>query len=309
MDFGVHLPLIDFDGAGYSWERLAAYVRAARDLGFHAIAANDHLLFSSPWLDGPTALAATLGESAPMDLMTTLALPVLRQPVVLAKTLSALDVLSGGRMIAGVGPGSSARDYAAVGIPFEERWSRFDEATTSLRILLGHGEPVAGRHHATEDLALEPRPVGTRGIPIWIGSWGSEAGLRRVARLGDGWLASGYNVTPASLDASLTRLRPMLRSAGKDPEAFPNALATVWFDVADTKAETDAVYRDILVRATGRDEEYLRERLPVGSVELVVRRLAALQDAGARRILLWPVRDELRQLHRFADEILPALHA
>jgi alkanesulfonate monooxygenase SsuD/methylene tetrahydromethanopterin reductase-like flavin-dependent oxidoreductase (luciferase family) len=66
-------------------------------------------------LDGPTALAAVLDRSAGIDLATTVSLVALRGPVPLAKTLAALDVVSGGRVIAGIGPGSSVRDYDAIG--------------------------------------------------------------------------------------------------------------------------------------------------------------------------------------------------
>ena len=79
-----------------------------------------------------------------MTLATTVALPVVRGPVALAKGLAAIDLLSGGRLVVGVGPGSSARDYAVVGVPFEERWKRLDEAVQALRALwLGEG-PLQG---------------------------------------------------------------------------------------------------------------------------------------------------------------------
>jgi Luciferase-like monooxygenase len=104
MDAGVHLPLIDFGGEGFSYRRLAETVDAARGCGFAAISANDHFLFPAPWLDGPTALAGVAGRSGEMALVTTLALATLRGPVPLAKALSALDIISGGRMIAGLGP-------------------------------------------------------------------------------------------------------------------------------------------------------------------------------------------------------------
>jgi alkanesulfonate monooxygenase SsuD/methylene tetrahydromethanopterin reductase-like flavin-dependent oxidoreductase (luciferase family) len=91
-------------------------------LGFVAVSANDHFVFSTPWLDGPTALAAVVDRSGEMTLATTISLAALHGPVPLAKALAALDVLSGGRLIAGVGPGSSRRDYEAVGIPLEDRW-------------------------------------------------------------------------------------------------------------------------------------------------------------------------------------------
>jgi alkanesulfonate monooxygenase SsuD/methylene tetrahydromethanopterin reductase-like flavin-dependent oxidoreductase (luciferase family) len=134
MDLGVHLPLMEFGDQGQWLARLQATVDAARAGGFTTVSANDHFIFSTPWLDGPTALAAVLERSGRLTLATTISLVALRGPVPLAKTLVALDVLSGGRLIAGVGPGSSRRDYDAVGIPFDDRWSHFDEAVTILYV-------------------------------------------------------------------------------------------------------------------------------------------------------------------------------
>jgi alkanesulfonate monooxygenase SsuD/methylene tetrahydromethanopterin reductase-like flavin-dependent oxidoreductase (luciferase family) len=65
-------------------------------------------------------------------------------------------------------------------------------------------------------------------IELWIGSWGSKAGLRRVARLGDGWLASAYNTTPDGFKAAKQSLSEQLHAHGRDPDRFPNALATMW---------------------------------------------------------------------------------
>jgi len=103
MDYGVHLPLIAFDGRPWSLQDLLEYVEDAETLGFQALSANDHLLFPRPWLDGPTALAAVLSATKRMTLTTTVALPVVRGPVPLAKTLTAIDLLSGGRLVVGVG--------------------------------------------------------------------------------------------------------------------------------------------------------------------------------------------------------------
>src|SRR6266536_1783833 len=149
VEFGAHLPLIDF-GRPHDLPGLAAYARAAAALGYRYLCANDHLSFSRPWLDGPTVLAAVLAESGDMRLATTVSLPVLRGPVPLAKSLAAIDVLSGGRLVVGVGPGSSAADYAAAGIDLAERWRRFDEAVPALRALLHPGaDPFEGEFYAT----------------------------------------------------------------------------------------------------------------------------------------------------------------
>ena len=122
VDLGVHLPLMQLGEEGLSLPRLEQAVDAARDCGFAAISANDHFIFQTPWLDGPTALASMIERSGEMALATTVSLAVLRGPVALAKALAAIDVLSGGRVIAGVAPGSSKRDYDLLGVPFDERW-------------------------------------------------------------------------------------------------------------------------------------------------------------------------------------------
>ena len=200
-----------------------------------------------------------------MELATTVALVALRGPVPLAKTLAALDVLSDGRVVAGVGPGSSERDYDAVGVPYDERWERFDEAVAILRSLLrGDPAPETHRHYALPGSQLAPAPRRPGGIPIWIGSWGSKTGLRRVARLGDGWLASAYNTTPDSFRAAKESLSERLDSHGRDPGRFPNALATMWTWITEDARQADRVLREVLAPLLRRDPDALRDQLCVG---------------------------------------------
>jgi len=308
MDYGVHLPQITFDGRPWSLRRLLEYVEITERLGFAALSANDHLLFSRPWLDGPTTLAAMLVATGRMDIMTTVALPVVRGPVPLAKSLAAVDILSGGRLIVGVGPGSSPRDYSAVGVPFEERWKRLDEAVRTLRALWSKESPTfTGDFYSTEGIVLEPCPA--QPPPVWIGSWGSEAGLRRTARLGDGWLASAYNTTPEAFAGARNRLGEHLRAVGKDPDQFPNAVATMFFHTTEDRATARRIVRHILSPVLGRPEEELHQRLLVGSAEECAEMVIAYQETGAQRLLLWPVEDELRQLTMFWERIVPLVRA
>jgi alkanesulfonate monooxygenase SsuD/methylene tetrahydromethanopterin reductase-like flavin-dependent oxidoreductase (luciferase family) len=226
--------------------------------------------------------------------------------VALAKSLAAIDILCGGRLIVGVGPGSSARDYASVGIPFEERWKRLDEAVQALRALWRSESPAfKGRFYSTEGLALEPRPMQQPAPPIWIGSWGSEVGMRRVARLGDGWLASAYNTTPEEFADAWSRLGNHLRHADKDPSQFPNAIATMFFHVTDDRPAMERIIRDVLSPMLNRPEEELRRRLLVGPAEACAEKLAAYEAVGVQRVYLWPVHDELRQLALFQERIAP----
>lgn len=306
MDYGVHLPLITMGEATISLRRLVAYAEHAERLGFRAIAANDHLLFSRPWLDGPTALAIVLPYATQIALMSTVALPVVRGPVALAKTLATIDLLSGGRLIAGLGPGSSERDYAAVGVPFEERWPRFEESVQVLRTLWrGEGAPFTGAFYSTEGITLQPAPVQTSGPPIWIGSWGSEAGLRRTARLADGWLASAYNATPETFASAWRSLQGHLQRMGKNPDSFPRAVATMFLYVTEDRTLATRLLEGTLSPMLNRPAPQLTERLLVGSAEACAEKLRSWRSAGAQRLLVWPVDDELRQLELFWERVIP----
>ena len=147
MELGVHLPLMEFGDEGQSLGRLQATVDAAGQSGFVAVSANDHFVFSTPWLDGPTALAAVIDRTGEMTLATTLAGGAARAG-------------AAGKGVGGAGhpvrrtprgggrSGSSDRDYDAVGIPFDDRWKRFDEA---VRILPG---AASSRASATGNAVL-----------------------------------------------------------------------------------------------------------------------------------------------------------
>lgn len=310
MEYGVHLPLIGFDDRSYSLDHLLTYTSTAEALGYTTLCANDHLVFARPWLDGPTAMAAVLDRSGRMKLATTLALPVVRGPVATAKTLAAIDILSGGRLIVGVGPGSSARDYDSVDLPFEERWKRLDESVLALRALWQHGSPAfEGSFYSTREIDLEPHPTQRPTPPIWIGSWGSPAGLRRTARLGDGWLASAYNTTPEVFSDAWERLGGYLKDAGKRTESFPNALATMFFFVTEDRAVAERILTEVVSPAINRPAEELAERLPIGPADACAEKLAAYHSAGVQSVYLWPAGDDLHQLETFWHRVVPLVSA
>jgi len=297
LELGVHLPLMEFGDEGHSLARLTRAVDAAREYGFAAISANDHFLFQTPWLDGPTALAAMVERSGSMELATTVSLVSLRGPVQLAKTLVALDVLSDGRVVAGVGPGSSQRDYDLIGIRFEGRWPRFDEAVAELRALLEPGSPLA------------PGPRRDGGIPLWLGSWGSDAGLRRVARLGDGWFASAYNTTPEVFGVARESLAAELRARDRDAGGFPNALVSMWTWITEDEADAERVLRDVLAPILRREPDELRGRLCIGPAGACAELLSRYAEAGCERVHLWPLGDEPRQVELAATAVLPSVSA
>ena len=308
MDYGVHLPVVDFGSHQFSLGRLSAYVQTARDLGFNALSTNDHLIAALPWLDAPTALASVLSYSGNMAVGTSVLLQVVRGPVPTAKALAAIDLLSNGRLFVGVGPGSSARDYEIVNLDSQERWKRFDEAIQVLRALWsGDGKSFTGHFYSTAGIELEPKPLQRSGPPIWIGSWGSDAGLRRVARLGDGWLASAYNTNPDQFRTGLDKLEKELKSRGKDPATFPNALVTMFMYLTEDRAKAERVLSETIGALLKRPVEQMRDRLLVGAPEACGEKLAAYKAAGVQRVFLWPVADELDQLRIFQQKVAPVV--
>jgi alkanesulfonate monooxygenase SsuD/methylene tetrahydromethanopterin reductase-like flavin-dependent oxidoreductase (luciferase family) len=302
MDAGLHLPQIDLTGEGLTSSRVFESVAAARSNGFVAVSANDHFLFGTPWLDGLSLLAAVVESSGGMTLATTIALAPLRGPVPLAKALTTLQVLSDGRVEAGVGPGSSRRDYDALGVPFDERWPRFDESVALLRSLL-HGQlPDADpRLYAVPDSPL--RPVAP--VPLLIGSWGSQAGLRRVARLGDGWLASAYNTSPARFATARADLQERLALTGRgDAPGCANRLVTMWTWVTEDPEEERQVLHDLLAPLLGRDPDELAAQVCVGPASRCKELVEQYAEAGCMRIHFWPLADEPGQVELLARRVL-----
>src|SRR2546423_677219 len=129
MEFGAHLPVLSLGGEPHSIEHLTGYARAASELGFTVLCANDHIVYSRPHLDALTSLSVVIQSSGRMKLMTSIALLVIRGAAPLTKALAAIDLLSGGRVVVGAGPGSSEKDYETVGVPVEERWKAADAAS------------------------------------------------------------------------------------------------------------------------------------------------------------------------------------
>jgi alkanesulfonate monooxygenase SsuD/methylene tetrahydromethanopterin reductase-like flavin-dependent oxidoreductase (luciferase family) len=178
-----------------------------------------------------------------------------------------------------------------------------------LRTYLRSDEPAfEGRFYAAAS-ALQPRPTRPDGPPIWIGSWGSDAGLRRVARLGDGWLASAYNTMPDQFAAGLAKLREQLKSFRKDPAQFPNALATMFMYITENRSEAERVLSERLGIFLHRPFEQLRERLLVGAPETCAEKLAAYKKVGVQRVFIWPVKNDIEQLAIFQKQVVPLVPA
>jgi alkanesulfonate monooxygenase SsuD/methylene tetrahydromethanopterin reductase-like flavin-dependent oxidoreductase (luciferase family) len=196
------------------------------------LSVNDHIVFRTGWLDSLSTLSAAASVTSRIKLGTSILNIVVRSPVICAKSLSAIDILSCGRLFAaGVGPGSHKGDYDVCGIPFEQRWSRFNEALEILHLVWNNKDrengniefptPTSidynGNYYQLEKISTEPKPIQKPHPPIFIGTWGSsDAGLRRVAKYGDGWMASAYNITPDKFKEKWKILLSYRQALGKD---------------------------------------------------------------------------------------------
>src|ERR687884_245891 len=140
--FGVHLPVMGFkqwnegNEKPHRREQILSIARKAESLGYDSLSVNDHIVFRTSWLDSLSTLSAVAAVTNRIKLGTSILNVVVRNPVICAKSLSAIDILSSGRLFAaGVGPGSHKGDYDVCGIPFEERWKRFTEALQIMRMV------------------------------------------------------------------------------------------------------------------------------------------------------------------------------
>jgi probable F420-dependent oxidoreductase len=169
-----------------------------------------------PILEALVTLGFLAAATSRMTLGTEVLVLPQRDPTLVAKQVSSLDTLSGGRIRLGVGVGWQESEYEALGADFRTRGARMDEAIAVLRTYWSEPQvTLTGRHYRATAMGMEPKPPQGRRLPIWIGG-GSDAALRRVGRLGDGWLAS--RVTDAEDGRrSIATIRRYAEQAGRDP--------------------------------------------------------------------------------------------
>ena len=221
MDLGVHLPLMQFGEERLSLGRLGKAVDAARECGFAAVSANDHFVFQTPWLDGPTALASMIERSGRLTLATTVSLAVLRGPVAAGQGAGrhrhplrrADSSPPWGLAHRSVTTTPSASPSRSVGSDSTRRSPCCGRCSKESRC-----RRMPRYYPVPSDLELAPRPRRRGGVPLWVGSWGSTAGLARVARAADGWLASAYNTTPERFSADRAVAGARARGPGQGRE-------------------------------------------------------------------------------------------
>jgi alkanesulfonate monooxygenase SsuD/methylene tetrahydromethanopterin reductase-like flavin-dependent oxidoreductase (luciferase family) len=299
-----------FSDNGSTNDRIISLAQHAEALGYDSLSVNDHIVFHTSWLDALTTLSAIASSTTRILIGTSILNIVVRNPVVCAKALAAIDILSSGRLFAGVGPGSHRGDYDACGMDFSERWSRFSEALQIFVMLLSSNNTsksidYKGKYYTLRDIILLPKPVQKPHPPIYVGSWGSEVGLKRLAKYSNGWMASAYNITPTKFKEKWNFLLAYRKSLGKDEEEelFDNSVMSMFGYIDDDKDRVRKVVREILAPALRRPAEDLEQMLLFGSLDKCLRKIRNFVDAGVNRIHFWPVLNYEDQIRIFKNGI------
>ncbi len=276
--------------------------------GYDSIWVADHIWYPAAILDPLLQLAQAAVVSRRLLLGIGVYLLPLRHPVPVAKQVSALDHLSEGRLIFGVGIGGEfPREYEACGVPVNERGPRLSEAIPLLRSLL-RGDTVnhQGRYYPSfSGLALQPPARQPGGPPIWVGGRADTA-LARAGRLGDGWIS--YVISPETFRAGLEKISAAAQDAGRKVERFGTG-HLLFTRLDDTYEQALEAATATLSRRYGSDMRRAAERYAaLGRPEQVAERIRAFHAAGVRHLsidLLGPYEERPEHIDRFAREVLP----
>ena len=300
-------------------ETLGVIARKGEELGYDAVYAGDHILVPKniasiyPYSEGGeypggpsgesmellTLLAFLAGQTSKIRLVASVIIVPYRSPLLAAKALATLDVLSQGRLVIGIGVGWMREEFEALDLPpFEERGAVTDEYIRAFKELWTSDSPhFEGKYVNFDDINFLPKPVQKPHPPIWVGGE-SRPALRRTAELADGWYPLGSNPTfpmgtPEQLSAGLERLAAYARRFGRDPAEIEVIYRTQQFELNGTAAPDNA--RPSFVGNADQIAADIRryEEMGVGSMVLDFLRQTDELDVM------------LGHMERFADEVWP----
>jgi probable F420-dependent oxidoreductase len=228
MDYGIVLPHFGSFAHKEVSNRIVAVAETAESLGYANAWVIDHLVLPAkvegayafnpqdPFLEPITVLGALALRTRRIKLGSAVLVLPYRHPIYTAKALATVDVLSGGRLVVGVGAGWMEPEFDALGIPIAERGSRTNETIDVLKALWTQDIPsYSGRHFRFSNIKSLPQPLQRPRPQILVGGM-SRGALQRVARRGDGWIAIGKS--PKDLTQPLETLRELTNKAGRKPE-------------------------------------------------------------------------------------------
>jgi probable F420-dependent oxidoreductase len=282
-------------------------VRRIEALGYDSVWSGDHISFHNPIHESLTLLASYAGITERLRLGTGVYLLALRAPAVAAKMTATLDVLSGGRLIFGVGVGGeNPKEFEVCGVPHRERGARVTEGIEVVRALWRDSPAsFAGRFTRFSGVSIDPKPVQRPGPPIWIGGR-SEAALLRAARQGDGWMS--YVVHAERYAQGAARIREEAARAGRALDGFVfSHLAFVTLGADHERAR--ATWVRLLSQRYAQDFGPLAAKYGIiGTAAQCAEQLERFVAAGCRYFVMNPIcdlADTEAQLEQIAAELLP----
>ena len=298
----------------FDW--VAEMAVAAEESGFDSIWLMDHLYQipgvgppSNAMIEAYTLLGALAVRTARAHLGALVTAVTYRWPAVLAKQVTALDLISGGRAVLGIGAGWFEAENVAYGIPFPSTGERLDRLEEGLRVFRAmfteERATVEGRHYSVREAMNYPRPRRPGGIPILVGGGGEKRTLRMVARYGDACNLFG---PPDVIRHKLDALARHCEAEGRDPaEIAKTRLSSLAIgrDRADALASVEDYARD-----RGMGPEQVRDMFLLGGPDEVAEEIGALLDAGLDGLIFNMPQvsdpDEIRRAGELLRPLLPA---
>jgi probable F420-dependent oxidoreductase len=281
------------------------------ELGYDSVWTSEHILFYGPTVDATVTLGAFAALTRRVTIGTAILLLPLRHPTITAKAIATADIISGGRVILGVGVGGEfPKEFEATGVPVQERGARANDAIRVLKKLWSQDHVS---HHSRfvnfDDVTMLPKPPQPGGPPIVVAGR-SEAAQRRAARLGDGYMP--YLFTPERYAQAKQAIEAEAARQGRDLAGFHWTLYQ-FVSVADSYEEARERAVASLSRRYNQDFSGIAERYcALGTPDHVVERLRAFAAAGARHFILSPITPPnayMAHLAWYAREVVPALKA
>ena len=304
MRFAIAIPQFYADGQ-FNPAAFRAYFTRAEELGFDSAWAQEGVLGAAPVLGPVEAMTYAAACTQRLRLGCVVFVSTLHSPVHLAKSLSTLDQLSGGRIDIGVGTGGQARPFAAFGVDPRRYVARFTEGLALMKALWTQSRVTFdGQFWQLQDAAMEPKPAQKPYPPIWFGGSGPTA-LRRAVRLGNGFFGAGSSPTAAFAD-QVQIVREALAESGRPAASFPIA-KRVYIAVDDSTERARERINTELERLYGRRVAAIEAAAIAGTPAGCVRELREVAKAGAELILFTPMYEQAEQAERLAASVIPEL--
>jgi probable F420-dependent oxidoreductase len=304
MKFAIAIPQFYADGE-FDPEAFRGYLARAEELGFDSAWTQEGMLGASAQLGPIEVMTYAAACSQRMRLGCAVFVSTLHSPVHLAKSISTLDQLSGGRIEVGVGTGGKGRPFAAFGVEPKRYVSRFTEGIELMKALWTEPQVTFdGEFWQLESALMEPKPFQKPYPPLWLGG-ASEPALRRAVRMGDGFFGAGSSPT-ARFAEQVSIVRAALAESGRPAGRFPIA-KRVYIAVDEDAERARKRINAALAGIYGQRVPAIESAAITGTAADCVREVNQVATAGAELILFNALFDHHEQLERLAADVLPQL--